>query len=65
MPAIKFSGCRMFAISLFDLGFSAGICIGNKAYTVRLPFPLRLSTIKYSIKHQGWIKSTQTGFKVE
>lgn len=65
MPAIKLNGRRMFAISLFDLGFSAGICVGNKAYIVRLPFPLRLSAIKYSIKYQGWIKSIRTGFKVE
>lgn len=66
MPAINFKGCRIFAIELFDLGFSLGIVIGHdKAYTIRLPIPFRYSTIKYSIKHQGWINSFKNRFYVE
>ena len=37
-------------IMLLDSGFQVGIKIGKKAYCIKLPFPLRWSTIKYYFK---------------
>jgi len=53
---------------ILDMGFTFGIGIRvkkyRKAWLFNLPIPLRLKTIKYSLRNQGFLKSIQNLFIV-
>lgn len=52
-------------IGLFDMGSQFGIVINRKAFTFKLPIPLRIDVIKYSLKHQGLWLSLKNKFFVK